>query len=78
MAISQVPVGLQVALNSLVPVAGHDSSFGNTDLGGGVFYTGRKHLSLGVQALARNFRVAPAADANWSAVMAFIGLRYYW
>jgi hypothetical protein len=77
-AISRVPVGLQAALSSLVPITGHDSVFGYTDLGGGVFYTGRKHLSLGIQALARRFRVSPQTDVSWSTYVAFIGLRYYW
>ena len=39
--ISSVPVGLQATWNSLVSIAGSDA-FAFTDLGGGVFYTGRR------------------------------------
>jgi hypothetical protein len=77
-AISRVPVGLQASLATLIPFGGHDSSFDYTDLGLGVFYTGRKHLSLGLQAVTRRFRVSPDTDASWSTFVAFIGLRYYW
>jgi len=76
-AVSSVPVGLQVTWNSLIPISGGaDSRF--TDLGGGLFYTGRKDLSLGLQVINRRFRVDPAVDVSWSTFLATIGLRYYW
>jgi hypothetical protein len=49
-----------------------------TDLGGGLFYTGRRNLSLGIQFVDRRFRVAPDVDVSWSTFIAQIGLRYYW
>jgi hypothetical protein len=77
-AISRVPLGLQASIASLIPFGGHDNTFGYTDLGGGVFYTGRKHLSLGLQFVVRRFRLSPDTDVSWGTFVAFIGLRYYW
>jgi hypothetical protein len=75
--VSPVALGLQLTWNSLVPVSGGtDSRF--TDVGGGIFYTGRKDLSLGLQLISRRFRVAPSVDVSWSTFVATIGLRYYW
>jgi hypothetical protein len=74
-AISVVPVGLQLSWNSRFPF---DSSDGFTDVGVGVFYTGRKNLSLGLQLIDRRFRVVPDVDVSWSTFIALIGLRYYW
>jgi hypothetical protein len=75
--ISSVPVGIQVTWNSNVPVSGGgESRF--TDVGGGLFYTGRKDLSLGLQVVDRRFKVVPEVDVSWSTVLAIIGLRYYW
>jgi hypothetical protein len=75
--ISSVPVGIQATWNSLVRIAGSDA-FSFTDLGGGVFYTGRDNLSLGLQAVNRRFRVVPEVDVSWSTFVASLGLRYYW
>jgi hypothetical protein len=76
-AISPVAVGVQATWNSMIPLSGGtDQRF--TDVGGGLFYTGRKDLSLGLQFVVRRFRVAPTVDVSWSTVVATTGLRYYW
>jgi hypothetical protein len=77
MGVSKVPVGLQLTWASLIPVSG-DSSTRYTDVGGGLFYTGRKDLSLGLQLFVRRFKVVPEVEVSWSTVMAMVGLRYYW
>jgi len=77
MGVSKVPVGLQVTWASLIPVSG-DSSSRYTDVGGGLFYTGRKDLSLGLQLFVRRFKVVPEVEVSWTTVLAMIGLRYYW
>jgi hypothetical protein len=75
--VSSVPIGLQATWNTELPLTSSDStSF--TDLGGGVFYTGRKELALGLQAVDRRFRVSPAVDVNWGTIITMIGLRYFW
>ena len=76
--VCEVPVGVQAAWNTQLRLSGADTSFSFTDLGGGLFYTGRKELSLGLQALNRRFRVVPGVDVSWSTILALIGLRYYW
>ncbi|HKO92345.1 MAG TPA: hypothetical protein VJU61_14375, partial [Polyangiaceae bacterium] len=63
--------------NSLLSLS-DAGDFSFTDLGGGVFYTGRDNLSLGVQAVNRRFRVVPEVDVSWSTFVASLGLRYYW
>ena len=49
-----------------------------TDLGGGIFYTGRPHLALGLQIVNRRFKVQPDVKVDWGTWLATIGLRYYW
>jgi hypothetical protein len=77
LAVSRVPVGLQLTWASQIPVSGEDNSR-YTDVGGGLFYTGRKDLSLGLQLFVRRFKVVPEVEVSWTTVMAMIGLRYYW
>ena len=77
-AISSVPVALQASWSALVPFSGNDVTYGYTDLGGAIFYSGRKNLSLGVQVVDRRFRVSPDVDVSWFNIIALIGLRYYW
>jgi hypothetical protein len=76
-AISDVPIGLQAVFSWTAPISGtileHVS-----DLGGGIFYTGRPHLALGLQIVARRFNVQPNVDVSWSTYLATIGLRYFW
>jgi hypothetical protein len=76
-AISDVPIGLQAVFSWSAPISGtildHVS-----DLGGGIFYTGRPHLALGLQIVARRFKVQPGVDVSWSTYIATIGARYYW
>jgi len=75
-AISPVPVGLQAQFSWAAPSG---STFQHvTDLGGGIFYTGRKNLALGLQLVARRFAVTPDVNVTWSTYIANIGLRYYW
>jgi len=75
--ITPVPVGLQALWNTEATFEkGGIASF--TDLGGGVFYTGRKELALGMQAVNRRFRVVPQVDVSWNTIIAMMGLRYYW
>jgi hypothetical protein len=78
MGVSKVPVGLQVLWSSLLPFSDSDVTTGYTDLGAGVFYTGRRELSLGLQLVYRRVRVSPAVDVSWKNALALIGLRYYW
>jgi hypothetical protein len=76
-SITTVPVGLQALWNTEATLEeGGVSSF--SDLGGGVFYTGRKELALGLQLVTRRFRVVPQVDVSWNTIMAMAGLRYYW
>jgi hypothetical protein len=76
-AISDVPIGLQAVFSWSAPISGtildHVS-----DLGGGIFYTGRPHLALGLQIVSRRFKVRPGVDVSWSTYLATIGARYYW
>jgi len=75
-AISPVPIGLQVQFSWLAP---NGSALQHvTDLGGGIFYTGRKELALGIQIIARRFAVTPDVDVSWSTFVSNIGMRYYW
>jgi hypothetical protein len=76
LAISEVPVGVQLSWNSRFVFS--ESTDGFTDLGGAVFYTGRKNLSVGFQLVDRRFRVVPDVDVSWKTFIALIGLRYYW
>jgi hypothetical protein len=71
-----VPLGLQAQFSWTAP-SGHALQH-VTDLGGGVFYTGRRNLALGIQVLARQFAVTPDVDVSWRTYLANIGLRYYW
>ena len=77
LAISQVPVGLQLAFSWTAPIGGEILQH-VTDLGGGIFYTGSPHLALGLQFVSRRFAVQPTVDVNWSSFLSTIGLRYYW
>jgi hypothetical protein len=76
LAISDVPVGVQLSWNSRWVFS--ESTDGFTDLGGAIFYTGRKNLSVGFQVVDRRFRVVPDVDVSWTTFIALIGLRYYW
>ena len=75
-AISDVPIGLQAVYTWTAPTSGGGLQH-VSDLGGGIFYTGRPHLALGLQIVARRFKVQPEVNVGWSAVLATIGLRYY-
>ena len=75
-AVSDVPIGLQGVFTWVAPTSGGGLQH-VSDLGGGIFYTGRPHLALGLQIVARRFKVQPQVNVGWSAVLATIGLRYY-
>ena len=75
-AISSVPIGLQLQFRWTAPFAGTLLQHVG-DLGGGIFYTGRKDLSLGVQVLSRRFAVTSDVDVSWKTFLATIGMRYY-
>jgi hypothetical protein len=77
LALSHVPVGLQLAFSWTAPTGGEGLQH-VTDLGGGIFYTGSEHLALGLQFVSRRFAVQPTVDVNWSSFLSTIGLRYYW
>lgn len=77
LAISKIPVGLQLAFSWTAPVGGSVLQH-VTDLGGGIFYTGSQHLALGLQLVSRRFAVQPTVDVSWSTFLSTIGLRYYW
>jgi hypothetical protein len=75
--VSTVPVGLVASWASEYPTQGVTyTRF--TDVGGGILYTGRKDVSIGLQALVRRFRVVPEVDVSWNTVIVLTGLRYYW
>jgi hypothetical protein len=76
-AISSVPIGLQVQFSWIAPFNGSALQH-VTDLGGGIFYTGRKNLALGAQLLNRRFAVTPDVDVSWKTYLVNIGMRYYW
>lgn len=76
MPLWRVPLGLQVQANAIVPVMG--TAIGHTtEVGGGIFYTGKKELSAGVQLAARRFAVRENVEVSWG-LLGTIGLRYYW
>ncbi len=77
-AISTVPVGVQLTWSSLLPLTSGSGESRYTDVGGGVFYTGRRNVSVGLQVVDRRFRVAPEVDLSWSTFLVMTGLRYYW
>ncbi len=74
---SKVPIGLQLQLSWTAPFAstGLQDVF---DLGGGVFYTGKKELAAGIQLIARRYAVSPNLNVSWSTYLATLGLRYFW
>jgi len=77
LAVSEVPIGLQLAFSWTAPFDGEVLQH-VTDLGGGIFYTGSQHLALGLQFVSRRFAVQPNVDVSWSTILSTIGLRYYW
>jgi hypothetical protein len=76
-AISSVPVGLQVQFSWIAPFNGSALQH-VSDVGGGIFYTGRKNLALGVQVIDRRFAVTPDLNVSWKTFLVDIGMRYYW
>ncbi len=77
LTVSSVPIGLLAQCNLTAPVSGSGLE-SVLDVGGGIYYTGRKDLSAGVQILVRRFALTPSLDVSWSTILAALGLRYYW
>jgi hypothetical protein len=78
-AVGGPPVGLMLQASWTAPIGGDTAALRHvTDLGGGIFYTGRDNLALGLQLVARRFAVQPDLDVSWSTFISTIGLRYYW
>jgi hypothetical protein len=75
--ISSVPIGIQFQFRWIAPVSGTELQH-ITDLGGGVFYTGRQDLALGLQLIVRRSAVNSNVDVSFSNFLTSIGLRYYW
>jgi hypothetical protein len=72
------PVGLQGQFAWTAPV-GDGGVQHVTDVGFGIFYTGRKELVAGLQVLGRRWSVEPGfADTQWNSYFTNFGLRYYW
>lgn len=76
MPLWRVPLGLQVQASAIVPVMG-TAIQRSIDLGGGIFYTGKKELAAGVQLVGRRFAVRDNVEVSWG-LIGTIGLRYYW
>jgi hypothetical protein len=76
--ISSVPIGLQLQAAWTVPFSSATGLEHVTDVGGGIFYTGRKNLAAGVQVISRRFAVVPTVDVSWKTFIANMGLRYVW
>jgi len=75
--ISSVPIGIQFQFRWIAPFSGATLQH-VTDLGGGVFYTGRQDLALGLQLIFRRSAVNNIVDVSFSNFVTSIGLRYYW
>jgi hypothetical protein len=75
--LSGFPMGLQFQASWYAPSGGATLQH-ITDLGAGLFYTGREHLAAGIQLDWRRFAVNPDLPVNWKTVLSTIGLRYYW
>jgi len=75
--ISSVPIGILFQFRWVAAFSGTPLQH-VTDLGGGVFYTGRQNLAVGLQLIVRRSAVSNTVDVSWSNFLTTIGLRYYW
>jgi hypothetical protein len=75
--VTSVPIGLMLQASWTTPFDATGLQH-VTDLGGGIFYTGRKDLAAGMQVVSRRFAVTPGVDVSWSTYVATVGLRYFW
>lgn len=75
--ISSVPIGILFQFRWIAPFSGTELQH-ITDLGGGVFYTGRQNLAVGLQLIVRRSAVSSTVDVSWNNFLTTIGLRYYW
>jgi hypothetical protein len=76
-AMSSVPIGLQLQFAWAFPINATGVQH-VTDLGGGIFYTGKKNLAAGFQLLSRRFAVTPGLNVSWGTFITTAGLRYFW
>jgi hypothetical protein len=76
-AVSSVPIGLQGQVSWTAPFSGNALQH-VTDVGGGLFYTGRKNLAAGIQVLNRRFAVSSGVDVSWRTFVSNVTVRYYW
>lgn len=74
---NNVPIGFLVAYNLEVgfPPGGADSTASH-QLAGGVFYTGRPDLALGVE--GRVSRSSPSPQVNLTVIEVIFGMHYFW
>jgi hypothetical protein len=75
-AISPVPIGLLAGYQVAVPFGSRDTTELWHAIDGGVFYTGRRELALGLEASFRRF--PQRARVSSEAAVANIVVRYYW
>jgi len=73
--ISQVPIGLLAAYRLTTPL-GSDGVSKVEDISGGIFYTARKEIGLGMEAGWRSFTIRPPLDSTMLLIQ--LSLQYYW
>jgi hypothetical protein len=73
--ISPVPLGLNAGYRLTTPL-GNNGVIRVDDISGGLFYTARRDLGLGLEIGWRAFTIRPPLDSN--GVLAQIELQYYW
>jgi hypothetical protein len=73
--ISSVPIGLNAGFRVTTPI-GSDGVDKVDDISGGIFYTARKEIGLGLEAGWRSFTIRPPLDSKETLVQ--LELQYYW
>jgi hypothetical protein len=73
--ISSVPLGLLAGYRVSAPIGESDLEKID-DVTGGIFYTARKEMSLGLEVGWRSFTIRPPLDSNMTFVQ--LELQYYW
>ena len=75
--ISSVPIGLLAAYRLTAPLGSDNLALERVDdISGGIFYTGIRELSIGLEVGWRAFEIRPPLDS--SGVLAQLGVQYYW
>jgi hypothetical protein len=75
-AISRVPIGLLVAYQFATPFGQEDRTDLWHYLNGGIFYTGKRELVLGLETSFRRFPQRELVESE--AIVANVVIRYYW